>query len=114
MCCDLVLTEGFKQALLMDGNIQNLIPIIAALNYYEAYAFLDNMVSGDSITFTIYVYDPQDAVQKIYDIFTRRGVQTKPARFIPNLPTEEFKVTAEQTATGAGGFKTINAVRYDN
>lgn len=110
----MALSEGFKQELLMDGAVQNIIPTVATLNYYSGYAFLDNLVDGDVIEFVIYVFDPEAATQKVYDAFTVRGVQTGPATFIPNIPTEEFRVTAEQTASGAGGFKNVNVVRYDN
>lgn len=110
----MVLTEGTKGSLLMDGTVQNLIPTVSALKYYSAYAFLDTLVSGDSIDFTIFVFDPQTSTQKIYDFFTVNGELSKVAVFIVNLPSEEFRVTAEQTATGAGGFKTITFVRYDS
>ena len=110
----MALTEGAKGSLLLDGTVQDLIATATGLKYYSGYAFLHNLVSGDSIEFVIYVYDPQSAVQRIYDKFTVTGVQTKPLAFIPNLPTQEFKVTAEQKAEGAGGFKTLTFVRYDS
>lgn len=111
----MALNEGFKQGLLMDGEVQNIIPTVAALNYYSGWAFLHNLVDGDVIEFVIYVYDPESAVQRVYDRFTVRGVQIRPSSFAPpNVPTAEFRVTAEQTASGAGGFKTVNVVRYDN
>lgn len=107
----MVLSEGFKQALLMDGSIQNIIPTIAVLAYYSAYLFVQNMLSGDTIEFTIFVNDPQSSSERIYDQFTVSGAQTKVAIFIPNVPTDSFRVTAEQTS---GTNRTINVVRYDS
>jgi len=108
------LTEGDKGPLLLDGTIQDLIATVTGLKYYSGHVFLDNLVSGDSIEFVIYIYDPVSATQKIYDKFTVSGLQTTPTTFIPNLPTEQFRVTAQQTASGVGGYKTINFVRYDS
>ena len=107
----MALTEGFKQALAMDGSVQNIIPTVAVLAYYSAYLYVHNMASGDTIEFTIYVNDPQSSTERIYDQFIVSGAQTKVAIFIPNLPTDSFRVTAEQTA---GTNRTINVVRYDS
>ena len=110
----MVLTEGTKGALLMDGTVQNIIASATGLKYYSAWLFVNALVSGDSITFTIYANDPQASTEKIYDQFTVSGAQTKTAVFIPNIPTDSFRVTAQQTSDGAGGKKTINYVRYDS
>jgi len=107
----MVLAEGDKGALLMDGSVQNIIPTVAVLAYYSAYLFVHNMASGDTITFTIYVNDPQSSTERIYDQFTVSGAQAKDGIFIPNVPTDSFRVTAEQTA---GTNRTINWVRYDS
>jgi len=107
----MALTEGFKQALLMDGSVQNLIASTIGLNYYSAWIFFHALLAGDSIQITVYVNDPQSSTERIYDQFTVSGLQAKPAVFIPNLPTDSFRVTAQQTA---GTNRTINVVRYDN
>ncbi len=110
----MVLTEGLKGSLLMDGTVQNIIPTVTGLKYYSGYIFTHNLVTGDSITFTIYVNDPQSSTERIYDQFTVSGAQTKPATFLVNVPTDSYRVTAEQTTSGAGGFKTLTFVRYDS
>ena len=107
----MVLSEGFKQALLMDGSVQNIIPTVAVLAYYSAWLFVQNMQSGDVIEFTIYVNDPQSSTERIYDQFTVSGAQAKDGIFIPNVPTDSFRVTAEQTS---GTNRIINVVRYDS
>lgn len=110
----MVLVEGVKGGLLMDGTVQNIIPSATGLKYFSAWLFIHNLVSGDNIIFKIYVNDPQSSTERVWDEFTVNGAQTKPAVFIPNVPTDSFRVTAEQTATGAGGYKTVNYVRYDS
>lgn len=107
----MVLVEGAKGALLMDGTVQNIIPTSTGLKYFSAWLFLQNMASGDTIIFTIYANDPQSSTERIYDQFTVSGAQTKTGVFIPNIPTDSFRVTAEQTA---GTNRTINWVRYDS
>lgn len=107
----MVLTEGSKGALLMDGTVQNIIPTVTVLAYYSAWLYVHNMLAGDVIQFTIYVNDPQSGTERIYDQFTVSGAQTNVAVFIPNVPTDSFRVTAQQTA---GTNRTINFVRYDS
>lgn len=95
----------------MDGTVQDIIPTVSVLAYYSGYIFLHNMASGDTIEFTIYVNDPQAVAQRVYDSFIVSGAQTKPAVFLVNVPTDSFKVTAEQTA---GTNRTLTWVRYDS
>ncbi len=109
----MVLGEGTKGVLLMTGAVQDIITA-TGLKYYSGYVYLDNLVAGDSVDIIIYVNDPQAAALKIYDQWTYSGVQDVPAIFLVNVPTDDFKVTIEQTAQGAGGYKNINYVRYDS
>lgn len=109
----MALTEGLKGSLLLDGTIQTLISTPTELKFYSGRAFVHNLVDGDKVEFVIYDYDPQSATQRVYDRFIILGAQPDPVVYFPNLETDEFRVTAEQTAQGAGGFKTLNFVRHD-
>ena len=107
----MALTEGAKGAQLMTGSAANLFSSVTTIAHYAMYIFTDALQSGDILRIIIYVNDPQDSTERIYDQFDVSGVQSKPAVFIPFLPTDSYRVTAHQTA---GTNRTISWVRYES
>ncbi len=106
----MALTEGAKGEQLMTGSAANLFSSVAVLTHFAAYIYTDQLQAGDTIHIVIYVHDPQDSTERIYDEFDVTGVQTKTAVFIPFLPTDSYRITAQQTA---GTNRTISWVRYE-
>lgn len=96
-----------KGTVTTDGTEQTLFDTTSD-NYFAAYVFLHNMVSGDTIEIRVYVLDDQASTMRLYDLYTKTGSQPSPALYLPTIPAREYKVTIKRTASGAGGDKVYN------
>lgn len=94
----------------MNGTEQNMFASQTTLKYYSTYVFLHNMASGDTITIKVYVQDKDATTERVYESRTVSDAQTKPAVFVPFLPTSSYRVTCQQTA---GTNRVINWARYE-
>ena len=97
--------------LVTDGTEQNLFSSQTTLAHYATWVFTQAMVAADVIVITIYVNDEEGSAERIYDTVTISGVQTKPAVFIPFVPTNSYRVTVERTSVAA---LTINWTRNES
>ena len=78
------------------GALVNLFPSQTTLQTYATMINFHNLLLGDSIEITIYVNDLEDSVERIFDQFLVSDVQTTPATYIPPLPTDSYRITAEK------------------
>jgi len=94
----------------MDGSELDLGGFSGApvLSWAEGYVDLTQMESGDEIVFREYVAI-REGEYKVYATHTYSGAQTEEplVHFTAKIQSYGWKVSAEQTATGAGGYKTL-------
>jgi len=105
------LEEGAKGALTVTAIITNLFPSQTTLKHYSTEINFQNLALGDSIEITIIIHDPQTPTERIYDKFTVKDVQTKPAVFIPFIPTDSYRIQAQKLT---GVDRSITWVRYES
>ena len=78
------------------GTLVNLFFSETTLKTYATMIFFHNLTLGDSIEITIYVNDLEDLTERIYDQFLVSDAQTNPGTYIPPLPTNSYRITAEK------------------
>lgn len=107
------LEEGGKGTPTIGTSVADLFASQTILKHYSTWIFFNNLQTGDSFEIVIYVNDPNaTAAERIYDRFTVNGSQTnKPATFIPFIPTDSYRITAQKLA---GTDREIRWVRYES
>lgn len=78
------------------GTITDLFPSQTTLQTYATMIFFHNLTLGDSIEITIYVNDLEDSVERIFDQFLVSDAQPDAGTYIPPLPTDSYRITAEK------------------
>jgi len=78
------------------GAIANLFSSLTVLKTYATMINFQNLQLGDSIEITIYINDLEDATERIFDQFTVFDVQNDPSTYIPPIPTDSYRITAEK------------------
>ena len=105
------LEEGAKGALTVGVVIADLFASQTTLKHYSTWINFHNLLVGDSIEITVHVNDPQIATERVYTQFTVKDVQTKPAVFVPFLPTDSYRIEAQKLT---GTDREITWVRYES
>ena len=80
-----------------DGTEQNLFDITAD-KHFALWLFTHNMLSGDKIQVRVNVKDQNTTTMRKYIDTEIADAQTKPAFFIPFVPTKQYKVSIQRTA----------------
>jgi hypothetical protein len=61
--------------------------------------FLHNMTATETFVFKIYLYDPNGTPAfRLFDSITLTGVQAIPARYVPLIPSRQYRITVQRTA----------------
>jgi len=107
----MTLTEGDKGSELVTSSVVNLFVSQIGLKYYATYVYFQNIAASDSFKIIIFVNDPESATERIYDQFTISDDISADAVFIPFLPTDSYRVTAQKIT---GTDRSLTWVRYEN
>lgn len=107
----MTIVEGDKGSELVTSGVVDLFTSQTALKYYATYVYFQNVAASDSFEITIFVNDPQTSTERIYDQFTISGNISADAVFIPFLPTDSYRVTAQKIT---GTDRALTWVRYEN
>ena len=106
----MALSEAGIGAPTIGVGVTDLFASQTVLQHYATYIFFNNLTLGDSFEITIYVNDPNpSAIERIYDQFTVTDAQGSPGTFIPFLPTNSYRVTAQKIT---GTDRVLDWVRY--
>lgn len=98
-------------SLTVDGTEKNLFASQVTLQHYACWIFLHNMGATDVLTIRIYVNDEQSTdTERLYIEDTYSGTQDVPSIFLPFVPTDSYRVTAQRDA---GSFTTLTWARQD-
>ena len=78
------------------GALVNLFASQTILQTYATMINFQNLALGDTIEITIYINDLEDSLERIFDTFLVSDVQTNPVVYIPPIPTDSYRITAEK------------------
>lgn len=78
------------------GALVDLFSSQTVLLTYTTMINFHNLALGDSIKITIYANDLEDSVERIFDQFIVSDAQTEPGTYIPPIPTDSYRITAEK------------------
>ena len=105
----MALTEAAKGTPTV-GALADLVPTQTVLQHYATWIFFQNLTITEEYEIVVYVNDPNPTTaERIYDTFTVSGAQSDPAVFIPFIPTDSYRVTAEKIS---GTDRVIDWVLY--
>lgn len=100
-----------------NGNINistgelDLFAVTTGPRHFAATVYLHNMITTDSFTIRVYVFDTNAGTERKYDEFSYFGVQAEPAIFIPFLPTTQYRVTGQK---GEAPGRIFTWTRYED
>jgi len=77
-------------------TLVNLFASQTVLKFYATMINFHNLQLGDSIEIVIYINDTDASQERIFDQFIVSDVQTDPSTYIPPLPTDSYRITAEK------------------
>lgn len=92
-----MVVQFFDGSKLTDGTEQNLFDITAD-KHFALWLFTHNMLAGDTIQVRVNVKDQNTTTMRKYIDTAISDAQTKPAFFIPFVPTKQYKVSIQRTA----------------
>jgi len=99
--------------LLLTASQQDLFAQVATPKLYACLVHLEDMVASDIIEIRVFVHDQADNAERQYSITTYNNVQTSPSQLFDFVPSQKYRLSAVQTADGAGGKKTISWERVE-
>ena len=77
----------------------NMFSDVVADKAHGVLIFLHNMTASETFVFKIWLYDPNGTPAfRLFDEITISGVQAKPARYIPFIPSRQYRITVQRTA----------------
>ena len=92
----MALSETLKGTPTIDNTVNDLFASQTIRQHYATWIFFNNLTLGDSFEITIFVNDSNTPAEIIYDQFIVTDAQPTPGVFIPFVPTDSYRVTAQK------------------
>ena len=93
----MALSETAKGTPTITSGLVDLFISQTTQQHYSTWVFFHNLTSGDSFEITVFVNDPNPTTaERVYFQVIVNGTQTAPATFIPFVPTNSYRITAQK------------------
>lgn len=91
------------------GSEADLFAQVIAEGLHACKIHLDAMQAGDTIVIKVYNYDDQDAVERLFGVYTYTDAQSEPTFLFDFIPSTRYRVSLQRTA---GSDRAISWERF--